>query len=131
VVLDADAYREQRHAVRRWSTLVIFLVALALGATTYTQFQIRNTQTESTARGKAIAQNVHDVKHILQILTDATSPEARERAAAQLRAAIEAIGCDNRAALQDLIDQLVEQGILRPGDLRIACLSTTTTTSTP
>ena len=127
VILDADAYRAQRKTIRRQVALLVACVVIALASVVYTQYQVIQNQDESATRGKQSLAIAKDVKKTLDILTNATSPEAQAAQQAQLRAAIQAaiqaIGCDNRAALQDLLDQLIQRGILTPGDATIACTS--------
>lgn len=104
-------------------------IVLLLAVQVWTITQIRATQVVNTPKTDQIVNNTDAIQKTLKILEDATSPEAQARSQEVLREAIATIGCDNRATLQDLIDQLVSRGILTAGDATLNCPSTTTTTS--
>lgn len=135
IVMDRSVYTEM---MARWSRTVrvlVVLVAVALGAVVFTQYQIRTTQKIGATRSIETSQDVSDIKRILTLVEGVASPEALAIQKQALVDALAAIRCDNRAALQDLLDQLIERGILAPGDATIACTGgppvAGTTTTTP
>lgn len=135
IVMDRKVITDMISSWRRYTRIMTALVAVALVAVVFTQVQIRATQKTNSPIVAETSDNVHDIKRILELVDGVASPAAIEQQQVALREAIQSIGCDNRAALQDLLDQLIERGILAPGDATIECDTHTpaagTTTTTP
>lgn len=114
---------------RRWlDWLMVLAVIVAALSVVYSQSQIRTTQQQSVVRNKRIAANTTNIQQTLDIVKAATSPEAKAATQKVLRDAIAGIDCNNRLALQGLINQLITDGILRPSDVSLATNCPTATT---
>jgi hypothetical protein len=131
VIIDGDAYREQRRAVRRYLAAIVAAVVIAMSSVVWTQMAVLGRQDDAATRGRESLRIARNVERTVDILESATSPEAQAASAEQIRATIAAIGCDNRAALQDLLDQLIARGILTPGDATIDCTDPTNVPALP
>ena len=76
-----------------------------------------NRQGEANERTAVIAA---DTNAIVRDIERRQSPEAQARQEALLDSILLRLGCDNRAALTDVLTGLMEQGILEPGSLEVA-----------
>lgn len=110
-------------------TLVITLI-LSIGLTGYNTTKVRDISEDYAALAR-------DNRRTLQIIETQTSPEAIARQKAQVEDIIGIIDCNQRQALQDALQGLVDRGILSPSDvvtITRACAlreTPTTTTTTP
>lgn len=114
---------------RRQMAGILVIMAIGMLGIIGTQVAVRHTQEANSPRVENTENMVRDVRRILRIAENITSPAAAAKQRQVLAEAIAAIGCDNRAALQDLLTQLIDRGILTPGDARIDSTCTTTTTT--
>lgn len=112
--------------------LAISLI-LSLGLIGYNTIQVRNISEDYGVLAR-------DNRKTLEIIESQTSPEAIARQKAQVEDIIGIIDCNQRQALQDALQGLVDRGILSPKDvvtITRACelredpeVTTTTTTTT-
>lgn len=133
--IELAVVRQPGRRVQGW--LMVLAVIVAAGSMIWSSShlggvvdRISATQTLSVQRNKRIAANTTNIQATLDIVKAATSPEAKAATQKVLRDAISNIDCNNRLALQGLIDQLISDGILRPSDVSLATNCPTTTTTT-
>lgn len=106
--------------------LVAFIVASALMVTALIQLRdttdtIRDAQIVNAKLAKDTNANTRDIRETLRIAQDLTSPASKAASQANLQALLAQIDCSNRDALQQLVDQLVQQHILDADAVHINC----------
>jgi hypothetical protein len=141
------AFKFTRHSVgRAWdrislqsllSVLVISLI-LSLGVQAYNTSQVSQQTSELSSLGQSNRRLADANRKTLGVIEGQTSPEAIAQQKAQVEDIIGIIDCNQRQALQDALQGLVERDILNPEDvvtITRACAeqreSTATTTTIP
>lgn len=92
------------HQSTNWRTLVLVLAAALMVTNLILLGMWLRLSNLASSNARAV-----------DILVDATSPEAKARADKATNTAILQIDCNNRAAIQAVIDGLARQGLLQPG----------------
>lgn len=96
--------------------LVISLI-LSLGVQAYNTSQVREQTSELAALSKSNRRLGDANRKTLTIIEAQTSPEAIARQKAQVEDIIGIIDCNQRQALQDALQGLVDRDILNPEDV--------------
>lgn len=104
----ARATRAQVAQIQRWRrlwgvTFGLLVCFLALGSFTVAEIHENNTKRDHQIAG---------LEDIAADIDAATGPEAQARQALVIQQLVDAIDCSQRAAFQEALDVLVEQGIL-------------------
>lgn len=93
----------------------------------YAVFQMLDLQRDSRTRGlenrqviREIDENTNAINDVVDQIESQTSPEVQARQQQIIDDIIQKVDCNNREALQDTIDVLVERGVLESGDVRVA-----------
>lgn len=94
------------------SILTLVLVA-------YISLAMLDLQRQGRDRGKEIQGVTREIQEVTRIIEEQTNPEAQERQRELVNFIVESIGCENRQALQDLVNVLVEREVLEPGILQV------------
>lgn len=124
--------------IDRLFRVLILSMLFSLCLTTYNTAQVQRQQDQIHKATETLTGLVVSNRKTLTIVETQTSPEAIARQKAQVEDIIGIIDCNQRQALQDALQGLVERGILDPADvvtITRACeqqqLQNTTTTTTP
>lgn len=114
-----ESYQSRLQRARKWLLAAAVMAALCLCGMVYLTTTLLDAQAVAAGRGKRIEAIAKDVRTQLKILQHATGPEGIKAAQNQADAVVYRIDCNNRLALQDLVDTLVRRGVLAPGDRNI------------
>lgn len=110
IVLDPEQWEYVRSRATWWRYFAVACMMLAaLSSLSLVVNRIYDGRRETRLEALAI-----DNHRTLKILEDATGPDAAARQKAQLDNSLQIIDCNQRKAIQDLVDQLVSQGVIDP-----------------
>lgn len=128
--------RRRRDFMHTWSlpaAFVVIVVGVLLQQFQANEYARQRLQVanELQAQTEKLTVAVDGVHKILGIVVAVTGKDAQNANAAKLREAVRQLGCDNRAALQEALDALADQGVIRRVVVVCPPPSTTTTFLAP
>lgn len=110
VVLDPEQWEYVRNRGNFWKWIAVISVLLAVAAIS-TLLIDRVLDSQQDSRLETLAEENHDALEILQAQESPETIAQREAALSQLLVVVD---CNQRRAIQDLADELVTQGVIKP-----------------
>lgn len=116
-----EEFRASNRSLRRRAWAMVALAVIAMSALAIGQLAQQGRDHDRDLRDQRLAELAQDNHDALQILQRVTSPDAAAAQQHTLDEAIIRIDCNNRKAVEDAINQLAAQKLIRPIHVTKTC----------